>query len=271
MKLSCDVIQDLLPLYHDGVCSQESKRIVEEHIATCAACKDVLHGLKEELAPDSMDAAEPLVSIQMKWNEQKKKVLIRSVSIALSVTMLLLIGWWALYNWDCVTIKQDDFVILKLAQLSDGHIQVRMTERYYNTSPEMVYVPEENALYEWRRHPVFAEEREMPSESAIPYYEGGWGEMIFSPEGNMWLSEVDGEILPIKAYYIGKPGSEDAVLIWKEGMELPPADEETEQDWEERRRRMLTEAEFEQEKKELEEKLEDLENQYQATVAKGIK
>ena len=111
----------------------------------------------------------------------------------------------------------------------------------------------------------------MPSESAIPYYEGGWGEMIFSPEGNMWLSEVDGEILPIKAYYIGKPGSEDAVLIWKEGMELPPADEETERDWTERRRKMLTEAELEQEKKELEEKLGELPGQYQETVSKGIK
>ena len=30
MKLSCDVIQDLLPLYHDGVCSKESRKIVEE-------------------------------------------------------------------------------------------------------------------------------------------------------------------------------------------------------------------------------------------------
>ena len=43
MKLSCDGIQDLLPRYHDGVCSKESRKIVEAHIATCAACKDVLH------------------------------------------------------------------------------------------------------------------------------------------------------------------------------------------------------------------------------------
>ena len=63
MKLSCDVIQDLLPLYHDGVCSEESKTIVEEHIATCAACKDMLHGLREESAPDTVDAASILKNI----------------------------------------------------------------------------------------------------------------------------------------------------------------------------------------------------------------
>ena len=35
MKISCDMIQDLLPLYHDGVCSEESKKIIEEHLQIC--------------------------------------------------------------------------------------------------------------------------------------------------------------------------------------------------------------------------------------------
>lgn len=29
MKISCEIIQDLLPLYCDGVCSQDSKQVVE--------------------------------------------------------------------------------------------------------------------------------------------------------------------------------------------------------------------------------------------------
>ena len=33
MKNSCDVIRDLLPLYADDACSQESRRVVEEHLA----------------------------------------------------------------------------------------------------------------------------------------------------------------------------------------------------------------------------------------------
>ena len=35
MKLSCDVINDLLPLYHDEVCSEATKKIVEEHLKEC--------------------------------------------------------------------------------------------------------------------------------------------------------------------------------------------------------------------------------------------
>ena len=41
-QMSCDVVQDILPLYHDGVCSNASRQIVEEHISTCQTCKKML-------------------------------------------------------------------------------------------------------------------------------------------------------------------------------------------------------------------------------------
>lgn len=34
-NISCDVIQDIIPLYHDKVCSDKSCEYVEEHIKTC--------------------------------------------------------------------------------------------------------------------------------------------------------------------------------------------------------------------------------------------
>ena len=35
--MKCEVIRDLLPLYSDGVCSEESRRLTEEHLAQCGA------------------------------------------------------------------------------------------------------------------------------------------------------------------------------------------------------------------------------------------
>lgn len=32
MEKGCRVIEDLLPLYVDGICSEESKKMIEEHI-----------------------------------------------------------------------------------------------------------------------------------------------------------------------------------------------------------------------------------------------
>ncbi len=45
MKYKCNLIQDLLPLYYDGVCSEESKEIIEDHISQCSNCKEYYHSL----------------------------------------------------------------------------------------------------------------------------------------------------------------------------------------------------------------------------------
>ena len=39
-RIPCNVNKDLLPLYVDDVCSEESKAIVEEHLAGCEECQD---------------------------------------------------------------------------------------------------------------------------------------------------------------------------------------------------------------------------------------
>ena len=39
MKYSCDTIKDLLPLYHDNICSEASRAVVEEHLLECDSCK----------------------------------------------------------------------------------------------------------------------------------------------------------------------------------------------------------------------------------------
>lgn len=36
MKYPCSIIQDLLPLYVDEICSEESKNIVEDHLSQCS-------------------------------------------------------------------------------------------------------------------------------------------------------------------------------------------------------------------------------------------
>lgn len=46
MKLSCGIIRDLLPLYEDEVCCEESREQVEEHLAECAECRALLEKFK---------------------------------------------------------------------------------------------------------------------------------------------------------------------------------------------------------------------------------
>lgn len=44
--MDCNVIRDLIPLYIDSCCSEESAKIVKEHIETCSACKKNYENMK---------------------------------------------------------------------------------------------------------------------------------------------------------------------------------------------------------------------------------
>ena len=35
-----EIVMDLLPLYHDGVCSAASRAAVEEHLKECEVCRE---------------------------------------------------------------------------------------------------------------------------------------------------------------------------------------------------------------------------------------
>ena len=48
MKWSCNIIRDLMPLYIDGACSEESKKIIEEHLKECEECRAYLSSMNEE-------------------------------------------------------------------------------------------------------------------------------------------------------------------------------------------------------------------------------
>ena len=46
----CDVVQDLLPLYLEGDCAPGSVALVEEHLKTCAGCREKYHLMRTPLA-----------------------------------------------------------------------------------------------------------------------------------------------------------------------------------------------------------------------------
>lgn len=46
LKYNCEIVRDLLPLYQDEVCSEPSRKMVEEHLGECESCKIIAGKLK---------------------------------------------------------------------------------------------------------------------------------------------------------------------------------------------------------------------------------
>lgn len=75
MKLNCNVIRDLLPLYADRICSDESKELVDSHLAECRDCSLLLRQmLNTEIETDLKSETENVIRRQASFFKRKSAV-----------------------------------------------------------------------------------------------------------------------------------------------------------------------------------------------------
>ena len=92
MKLECDVIRDLLPLYAEKLASPASSALVEQHLAACPACRAELEQMEKpvpvqpELQPDA-----PLLGIRKTL--QKKSIRIAAAAVLTVLCAFGLVFW----------------------------------------------------------------------------------------------------------------------------------------------------------------------------------
>ena len=88
MSKKCDIIQDMLPLYVDEVCSEAAAEMVKEHLATCAECNKIYQQMLSHTNEDMLHVESESV-VKRHENKEKKKNR-RNIAIAVIVTIVLL-------------------------------------------------------------------------------------------------------------------------------------------------------------------------------------
>lgn len=59
VEICCNIIRDLMPSYLDDICSEESKLLIQNHIAECQGCRESLNQLeKTEIVSEKNDVME---------------------------------------------------------------------------------------------------------------------------------------------------------------------------------------------------------------------
>jgi predicted anti-sigma-YlaC factor YlaD len=95
MKTSCEVIRDLLPLYHDGVCGGESKTLVDEHLMVCDECKAELEAmdgaLPFEAAKRNIKEAEAVQKLAKRWKKGMWKSVLKGALLTVAVIAVIAI------------------------------------------------------------------------------------------------------------------------------------------------------------------------------------
>ena len=84
--MNCNVVQDLMTLYSDNCCCEESKMIVEEHIKDCDKCKKVF---EEMNAPIITEKESKVSTAKFTHINSWKASIMQSVLLFLSFVLLI--------------------------------------------------------------------------------------------------------------------------------------------------------------------------------------
>ena len=91
-QITCGVVRDLLPLYVDGCCGADSRRLVEEHLAGCPDCRRARADMAGELPP-AEGAPVPEAEPARAMKTGLKKLRRRWALSLLAVLLIPLLGW----------------------------------------------------------------------------------------------------------------------------------------------------------------------------------
>ena len=99
MNLPCKVIEDMLPMYYDGICSSESAELIDKHLQNCPQCAQMLSDLHSsiDIPHPPVDDLKALEGIQAKWKHQKQSYIRRGIASTLAALLLIvavLSGVW---------------------------------------------------------------------------------------------------------------------------------------------------------------------------------
>ena len=89
-KFSCDTVRDMLPLYVDDIVSDDTRAIVEEHLAFCDSCRKVHEAMKNSVVLPADGDAKQLRRFKGAWKKKKRVVALTAV---IATIIALCIGY----------------------------------------------------------------------------------------------------------------------------------------------------------------------------------
>lgn len=245
-ELDCEVVQDLLPNYMEGLTSEYTNESIRFHLDNCESCEKTYELLSEDENDKALVENNINEAKKLKWYMQKVKVV--NLFLGILIAVILIYGgnlvYERLFTIVNYTIRSENIEITELYQLDDGiiYLTVKSTEPYFVGSAGYQIGGEgyeKNKIDSSVRlgRTTIGEKVEEANNSAsfIVNTKNGYFEVI----GCNGYSEEKGEINNIEdlvdkiktesiqansnienIYYVGKDVN-DKLLIWEDGMELP--------------------------------------------------
>lgn len=115
MTYPCGIIRDLLPLYIDDVCNEESKQAVHNHLSECEKCRSCYEAMKstegfENKRSDNSEDSKMASSLKNVKNTINKKI--RNIVLyAVAAVLAVIVGFNLLFNVAVKNVSFEDITV----------------------------------------------------------------------------------------------------------------------------------------------------------------
>ena len=253
-KVSCNIIRDLMVLYEDHVCSEESRQMVEEHIKECEECHRLFQMSEKELPDISLgkdrrevkSSADELREISRRaCKKLERKITYRHiliVSIMLVVAVIASTIWTEWLKYEINVVPSEEIQVTELYELESGDIYCtfKCKDDFIHVNSSGIIVPEGRRLEDcddgWQEiYFQYSRPFDPPVHELI--YGNEISVIFTKTESSRQFQEKneDGEWIYSGGYthnctavYYGRKDKADKLLVWEEGQEIEPAPEEVE-------------------------------------------
>ena len=188
MKITCNVIEDLLPLYAEGLTSDDTNFLVEEHLKICKNCKRQLEDLQGPKEVPIDTNIEPFKKVEKKLFQKRIQTIALTIVLVLAIvitTMAYLTSPEYLpYSNETLSIKDD----------GDGKVIINFADNVagYDIEP---HISEDNRGYVYH----------------ITTWNNIWNQYISKNKAQSIILNPDGEDV-VSIYYYSTDGSGDRLI-----------------------------------------------------------
>lgn len=122
MDKYCSLVMDLLPLYHDGVCSEDTEAAITEHLKTCEECKKVYESLKDdkfEVGEEDIHGRQLMENLSKDLKKRKRKSFFDGVMVLSLLTSIIM--FFSYFRAD-VQVLEDGTLVEPFALIPLGYL-----------------------------------------------------------------------------------------------------------------------------------------------------
>lgn len=154
--ISCNVIKDLIGLYIDDVLSDNSKKLVENHINECEECKIYLERMKDDVNIEINDevikdrGTEIALDIQ---KHQRNKIL--AISIILGIIAALFTSNDMIFKSFLIMPAVGAFLYLKYKSIFLGPVIILILKTVSITVETLILISDSSYDYIWSNYIAF--------------------------------------------------------------------------------------------------------------------